>query len=249
MRKIMIVLMVFFVVCFQGCFSETYNDYVYDSMNKTQNAFILPMKKAEIFDVDCSKAGDPGLCAQELRILKKTNEDITEMLDRYKKYQEIVDNSPVPVIVMDRKEFKKNYLDKIDPKERTYFGKDDFNGIWIPRVKISGWPRQLIFIHDNKFPDYMIGTYFHEIGHYSCSRGLCSCLFEENGVLSEVHAHEHALIMLQMYGFDEALGLAIKSFEMTVLSDRASDMNKESIMQVFKRPMFENVMRYLVDKE
>ncbi len=103
-------------------------------------------------------------------------------------YQNILNNSPVPVYVMDMETFSNDYL-----LETTYLNDPNasfkkFHGMFVINNKVKDWPKSFIFINSSLTSDELIGTYFHELGHYACYKKRCPCIRDSDRSYIEYHA-------------------------------------------------------------
>jgi hypothetical protein len=160
------------------------------------------------------------------------------------KYDQILNTSPIPVFVMN--------VGKLDPRipKRNGIKQDDkfLFGLYSHNEPIEGWPLDFIFINDKTTPEQMIVTYFHEVGHYHCTKKKCFCL--KDTIMREQHAIIHELEMGWKYDCFLALESSIR-----MIGEYATSINEDLKMyhmasnNIIKTEIWKKTINHLIKME
>ena len=115
-------------------------------------------------------------------------EDYFLVNSTYHQQEEILRTCPIPLYIISIEEFATGYLSKttyLDNKKTNF---NQLHGMFVRSNSIKGWPKNFIFINSSLKPNDLIGTYFHELGHYNCYKDKCFCMKSNTKFVQEAHA-------------------------------------------------------------
>ncbi len=125
--------------------------------------------------------------------LEKTPQNKTfEHIARMRRYDKILESSPIPVFVISQEELPQNLFIISDRENKFY-------GIYVEKSPDDSWPSKFIFLNKNESANQIMTTYFHEYGHYKCEMSKCVCYVDNMGfgkskILSIILKEKHAMI-------------------------------------------------------
>jgi hypothetical protein len=191
---------------------------------ESKKKYFIP-ETYDVSNINCKHLEYPDICEQEVNLIKSANEDKVKRKAVFEEYQKIADKCPIPVFVIDRYKFSRDFLEKVKSKNADPLTLPYLHGLYIsaksmPLAVRDDWPNEFIFVHDNGSPDFMIGILLHEIGHHLCHKNHCSC-YDLGGdeVYMEAHAIRYSLEMLMAHEFTEALVIIYHDVKVAATGD------------------------------
>ena len=151
--------------------------------------------------------------------------------------------SPIPVYIMDRHDFDRNYLAKVGS---PYSGNtENLVGMLVFNKTIKDKPKIFMYLQDVDLY-YVFGTYLHELKHYQCWRDAHGCF--SNMLKCEIEATEYELKTLKELGCDKALKYSLISLENLTDTLSLDNMYVSVVVETSKRAIWKDCIFYLENK-
>lgn len=179
MRTIFKSFIIFFLLLIVGCFS---NDYYPTSFNEKQYSHYQQIINSP---------------------QKKSNRNYKEI------FAEEIKNSPIPIFIMERDKYKKEFLTPFFSEEKDYI--NTLAGLFVDgNYIVDDWPETFIFINKSLPIETKLLVLFHELGHYRCSISNCYCLKRySKDHICEVHANCNVILKCIDHNLSDLLTLFI----------------------------------------
>ena len=110
-----------------------------------------------------------------------------------KRYDAIIEASPLPVFIINQKDLPDKYC-TINGVRREYYG------LYIRGFLDPVYPSEFFFLRKNTSPAQIITSFFHELRHYECYITKCLCsntegeFVTDNVIVSTVLREKHGMI-------------------------------------------------------
>ena len=134
-------------------------------------------------------------------------------------YIKILNNCPIPLKIHTYEEYEKQYLYKVVKKYSKFNNAQEFAsknvvGQHVRGWAVTGWPNYFLFVKARPNPHELMGTYFHEMGHYKCNTGKCSyCKSHGHKHIRELHAVINGLEEAMRYDLPEVVKSSFNKYE------------------------------------
>jgi len=129
------------------------------------------------------------------------------------------------------------------------YSKMSLGGHYVQGYKIKGWPNRHIFVKSYDNPHRIIGTYFHELGHYNCHSKRCErCKRKEFKVNSEYHAMINELEMSIEHDLTIALVFSVNELRTTVDHHKSHKRYAVAGLAIYESTVWNKVETYLHSK-
>ena len=164
-------------------------------------------------------------------------------LNRMIKYDEVLQNSPLPVFIINYKKLNANFFDKGKrPVDRFILG------LYSNDIYVEGWPLEFIFINNALTPSQIMTTYFHELGHYYCYKNKCRC--KNDKVLKEKHALLNELGKGWEYNMPKVLESSVRIMARYITSREETDkIYRLAAIEVGKTSLWKKTINFLKKQE
>ena len=168
-----------------------------------------------------------------------------EYMMRMKKYTAILKTSPIPVYIINTKDFAtKIFLKMGNYPLKKKIVDTNMLGMYFYGQELDGYPNQFIFINKNLTPEQILVTFFHEAGHYHHQEEKCKgCA--TNAITREFHAFYNELLMGWSYDTPHVLESSIRTMAMYVIGGGSSMIYKSAVFEVMGTDLWTQVMKYL----
>ncbi len=175
--------------------------------------------------------------------INPNNSDVSYK-ERMNKYDVILGESPIPVYVMKISDFAPMFLSSV------YFEKLSSNTIlggYFYGREGDGWPNDFIYINIDLSPELILGTYYHEIGHYYDRKNKCACL--KDPVLSEASALKNELEMAWEHNTPLVLKSSVYVIILYALGETENITYRQASFLVMKEDIWRKSVKYLEENE
>ncbi len=170
-----------------------------------------------------------------------------EYANRLRKYDKILDESPIPIFVIDIRELASKIFLKIGEGPVLLKKVSDINilGMYFYGNAVDGFPEEFIFINKALTPEQIMVTYFHERGHHNHHTNKCKeCA--SNPVKAEFHAFYNELEMGWKHDVPHVLESSVRTMAMYVVVEDTSIIYKMAVFEVMKTDLWKKTMPYLI---
>ncbi len=149
--------------------------------------FILTSCQPSFSDITYSTTTDNS----SFLFSKKDANNLT-FIERFKIYNEIIQSSPIPVIIADQNSLPEKIIKSLKDKFTIVYG------LYIADANDILWPKEYIFINKKYSIETQLTTFFHESQHYRCRITKCYChsksvFLEDEKIIATILKEKHAL--------------------------------------------------------
>lgn len=165
--------------------------------------------------------------------------------ERIVKYEEIISQSDIPVVITSLEDFIDNFFLKHVSLSSMNSANSTIYGMYIHESKVTGWPKQFIFINESISADHKMSTFFHEQRHHICMEDNCICMNVSSLWLKESHALQAELKQAMEYGLVESLEASVGGILIYVVDTKQPLHYRLAAMHVRRKSIWTDSIKYL----
>jgi len=170
-----------------------------------------------------------------------------ELADSYLAH---LNSCPIPLKIRTYEEYKDQYLTKVVAKYDKYKKTSDFagenvSGQHVRGFPVDGWPNYFLFLEARPNPHEVMGTYFHELGHYECNTMKCPyCISHGHKHVTELHAIVNELESTIEYNYPKVMKSSFDKYKGWLRQYDKHQEYADAVLQLQSSPFWDDVTSF-----